>query len=126
MTSTLIVGGLTVDRFSDGTVAPGGSVLHSGLATVAQGASLTSLTVAGDEPAARLGLDRLRSLGALVCQPAAATTTYRHEERNGVRVLVFEARAAPNVSPAPTAGTPVTTRRGTLARTRSSPGSSSR
>lgn len=94
MTSMLIVGGLTVDRFTDGAVAPGGSVLHSGLAAVAQGASLTSLTVAGDEPAARLGLDRLRSLGALVCQPAAATTTYRHEEREGVRVLVFEARAA--------------------------------
>lgn len=95
MTSTLIVGGLTVDRFTDGTVAPGGSVLHSGLATVAEGASLTTLTVAGDEPAARLGLDRLRSLGALVCQPAVSTTRYRHEERGGVRVLVFEARAAP-------------------------------
>lgn len=95
MTSTLIVGGLTVDRFTDGTVAPGGSVLHSGLAAVAQGASLTTLTVAGDEPAARRGLDRLRSLGALVCQPAAATTTYRHEERDGVRVLVFERRTTP-------------------------------
>jgi sugar/nucleoside kinase (ribokinase family) len=95
MTSTLIVGGLTVDRFPDGTVAPGGSVLHSGLAAVAEGANLTTLTVAGDEPAARVGLDRLRGLGALVCQPDAATTTYRHEERNGVRVLVFEARTAP-------------------------------
>jgi sugar/nucleoside kinase (ribokinase family) len=95
MTSTLIVGGLTVDRFTDGTVAPGGSVLHSGLAAVAQGASLTTLTVAGDEPAARHGLDRLRSLGTLVCQPAAATTTYRHEERAGVRVLVLQARTEP-------------------------------
>ena len=95
MTSTLIVGGLTVDRFTDGTVAPGGSVLHSGLAAVAQGASLTTLTVAGDEPAARRGLDRLRSLGALVCQSAAATTAYRHEEREGVRVLVFEGRTTP-------------------------------
>lgn len=95
MTSTLIVGGLTVDRFTDGTVAPGGSVLHSGLAAAAEGASLTTLTVAGDEPAARLGLDRLTSLGALVCQPAAATTGYRHEERGGVRVLVFEARSEP-------------------------------
>ena len=69
MTSTLIVGGLTVDCFTDGTVAPGGSVLHSGLAAVAQGASLTSLTVAGDEPAARLGLDRLRSLVGCVASP---------------------------------------------------------
>ena len=93
MTSTLIVGGLTVDRFGDGTTAPGGSVLHSGLAAAAEGASLTTLTVAGDEPAAQLGLDRLTSLGTLVCQPAATTTAYRHEERDGVRVLVLEARS---------------------------------
>jgi sugar/nucleoside kinase (ribokinase family) len=94
MTSTLIVGGLTVDRFGDGTTAPGGSVLHSGVAAAAEGARLTTLTVAGDEPAAQRGLDRLTSLGTLVCQPAAATTAYRHEERDGVRVLVFEARSA--------------------------------
>ena len=94
MTSTLIVGGLTIDRFTDGTVAPGGSVLHSGLAAASEGATLTTLTVAGDEPAARVGLDRLASLGTLVCQPAA-TTVYRHEERAGIRVLVFEARTEP-------------------------------
>jgi sugar/nucleoside kinase (ribokinase family) len=95
MTSTLIVGGLTIDRFTDGTVAPGGSVLHSGLATVSEGASLTTLTVAADEPAARTGLERLEELGTLVCQPAPATTVYRHEERDGVRVLIFEARSEP-------------------------------
>jgi sugar/nucleoside kinase (ribokinase family) len=93
MTATLIVGGLTIDRFTDGSVAPGGSVLHSGLAAVSEGARLTTLTVAGDEPAARVGLDRLGTLGALVRQPAPATTTYRHEERDGVRVLVLEARS---------------------------------
>ena len=91
MTSTLIVGGLTVDRFPDGRQAPGGSVLHSGIAAVAEGARLTSLTVAGDEPAAAAGLERLAALGTLLRQPSPATTTYRHEERDGVRVLVFEA-----------------------------------
>ena len=40
MTSTLIVGGLTIDRFADGTVAPGGSVLHSGPAAAGEGADL--------------------------------------------------------------------------------------
>jgi sugar/nucleoside kinase (ribokinase family) len=93
MTATLIVGGLTIDRFTDGSVAPGGSVLHSGLAAVSEGAHLTTLTVAGDEPAAKVGLDRLAALGALVRQLAPATTTYRHEERDGVRVLVLEARS---------------------------------
>jgi sugar/nucleoside kinase (ribokinase family) len=93
MTTTLIVGGLTIDRFTDGSVAPGGSVLHSGLTAVAEGARLTTLTIAGDEPAARAGLDRLATLGALVRQAAPATTAYRHEERDGVRVLVLEARS---------------------------------
>ena len=95
MTETLIVGGLTIDRFSDGSVAPGGSVLHSGLAAVAEQSGLTMLTAAGQEPAAREGLARLEEMGVLACQHAASTTTYRHEEREGVRVLVLEARSGP-------------------------------
>ncbi len=95
MSELLIVGGLTIDRFVDGTVAPGGSVLHSGLAAASDDVTLTLLTVAGDEPAAREGLARLASIGKLVHQPAASTTVYRHEERDGARVLVFEARTDP-------------------------------
>jgi len=95
MSDLLIVGGLTIDHFVDGSVAPGGSVLHSGLAAASDGVTLTLLTVAGDEPAARDGLTRLASIGELVHQPAASTTVYRHEERNGVRELVFEARTDP-------------------------------
>lgn len=95
MTSTLIVGGLTVDRFVDGSVAPGGSVLHSGIAAVAARAELAVVTVTGDEPAAAEGLSRLATLGTVARQAASATTTYRHEERGGVRVLVFEARTEP-------------------------------
>jgi pfkB family carbohydrate kinase len=48
--------------------------------------------VAGDEPAAREGLTRLASIGSLTRQAAATTTRYRHEERDGRRVLVLEAR----------------------------------
>ena len=103
MTNTLIVGGLTIDRFTDGSLAPGGSVLHAGLATRAEDARLTTLTVAGDEPAARNGLARLRELGTLAHQPAPRTTFYRHDERDGVRVLVLEARAEP-IQPAGLAG----------------------
>ena len=95
MTEVLIVGGLTVDRFVDGSVAPGGSVLHSGLAAASEGANLTMLTVAGGEPAAHDGLDRLASIGELVHQSASSTTGYRHEERDGVRVLILEARTDP-------------------------------
>ena len=93
MPSLLIVGGLTVDRFGDGSRAPGGSVLHSGVAAIAEGAELAILTVAGDEPEARAGIERLESLGTVYCQPSDATTTYRHEEADGRRVLVYEARS---------------------------------
>ncbi len=88
---TLIVGGLTIDRFGDGRSAPGGSVIHSGRAAVAEGSAAAFLTVAGDEPEARAGLRTLADLGTLIHQPARATTTYAHDERDGRRVLRLEA-----------------------------------
>jgi sugar/nucleoside kinase (ribokinase family) len=94
MSELLIVGGLTIDHFADGHSAPGGSVLHAGLAAVREGVAPTILAVAGDEPEARDGLARLAALGELLHQPAPATTTYRHEEKAGRRVLVFEAATA--------------------------------
>ena len=95
MPSLLIVGGLTIDRFVDGTRAPGGSVLHSGVAALAEGAELAVLTVAGDEPEARAGIERLEAMGTVARQPSATTTTYGHHESDGRRVLVFEAGTAP-------------------------------
>jgi len=95
MPSLLIVGGLTVDVFADGSRAPGGSVLHAGLAAAAEGARITMLTAAGDEPEARAGLAQLAALGEVLCQPASTTTTYRHRESDGVRVLSLEAAGEP-------------------------------
>ena len=105
MPSLLIVGGLTVDRFADGSRAPGGSVLHSGVAAIAERAELTILTVAGDEPEARVGIERLESFGTVHRQPSDATTTYRHEEADGRRVLIYEARSA-TIDPAAIDGLP--------------------
>jgi sugar/nucleoside kinase (ribokinase family) len=100
--SLLIVGGLTVDAFADGTRAPGGSVLHSGLAASAAGVRPRILTIAGDEPEATVGLDRLRSIAAdVACQTAGATTTFRHTEHEGRRVLVLDALAGPMTTDAP-------------------------
>jgi len=95
MPSLLIVGGLTVDHFADGSRAPGGSVLHAGLAAAAEGAEITMLTVAGDEPEARAGLERLAMLGTALCRASPATTTYLHREVDGLRVLTLEAASAP-------------------------------
>jgi len=91
MPSILIAGALTIDEFSDGRRAPGGSVIHAGLAAVADGAEVTTLTVAGPEPEADAGRARLASLGILVAGDAPATTTYRHGEVDGRRTLVLQA-----------------------------------
>jgi sugar/nucleoside kinase (ribokinase family) len=104
----LIVGGLAVDHFPDGSSAPGGTVFHAGLAAAGAGARLATLTVCGDEPEARTGLATLAELGPLVRQPAAASCTYRHDERGPRRVLVYERATDPlggeAVAAAPTAG----------------------
>jgi sugar/nucleoside kinase (ribokinase family) len=91
----LIVGGLAVDHFPDGSSAPGGTVLHAGLAAAGRGVRVETLTVCGDEPEARDGLSRLAELGPVVRQPAAASCTYRHDERGPRRLLVYDRATDP-------------------------------
>jgi sugar/nucleoside kinase (ribokinase family) len=86
----LVVGALTVDRFSDGTAAPGGSVLHAIRAAAQRGASVAAVTAAGTEPEAREGLRELAELGLLDVQQAPATLLFHHEVRDGVRHLSLE------------------------------------
>ncbi|HEY6609492.1 MAG TPA: hypothetical protein VI277_09880, partial [Candidatus Limnocylindria bacterium] len=90
MTELLIAGGLTIDRFADGSTAPGGSVIHAGRAASAEGVPPTFMTVAGDEPEAREGLAILADLGTVHRVAADATTRYGHSEEDGRRVLVYE------------------------------------
>jgi sugar/nucleoside kinase (ribokinase family) len=89
MPSILIVGGLTIDAFADGRRAPGGSVIHAGLAAAADGAAVTTLTVAGPEPEADEGRGRLAAFGPLLATAAPTTTTYEHAESDGRRVLTL-------------------------------------
>jgi sugar/nucleoside kinase (ribokinase family) len=100
MTELLIVGGLSIDRFADGSSAPGGTVIHAGREAVAEGASLTTLTVAGDEPEAAVGLAQLAQLGELIHQRAPSTVTFGHAEVGGRRVLTYLASAGPIAPPA--------------------------
>jgi sugar/nucleoside kinase (ribokinase family) len=99
MTELLIVGGLTIDRFADGSSAPGGTVIHAGRAAVSERASITILTVAGDEPEAADGLGQLAEMGDLIHQRAPSTITFGHGEIDGRRVLTFLASAGPIVPP---------------------------
>lgn len=76
----LIVGGLTIDRLADGSLAPGGSALHATRA-LHRAAAVDVLTVAGDEPIAQAGLTELRLLARrVVCLPAPRTIAFRHAE----------------------------------------------
>jgi sugar/nucleoside kinase (ribokinase family) len=107
MPRALIAGGLTIDRFTDGTRAPGGSVMHAGLAAASHGAELSFLTIAGGEPEALAGIRRLGELGSVATQSSPSTTTYRHDEADGRRVLVLEALSTPIAAsdePIPTGG----------------------
>jgi sugar/nucleoside kinase (ribokinase family) len=86
----LVIGGLTIDRFADGTSAAGGSVLHSTRAAVAEGATVGVVTVSGEEPEAVAALEALAELCTLVRQPARGTVVYRHREADGRRVLILD------------------------------------
>jgi sugar/nucleoside kinase (ribokinase family) len=87
----LVVGGLTVDRFADGSSAPGGSVLHIARAASPRGLRLGVITVAGPEPEARAGLDELRHLANRAdWTDAEATLTFIHREDAAGRRLALE------------------------------------
>ena len=87
----LVVGGLTVDRFTDGTDEPGGSVLHVVRAAVPRGLHVGVVTTAGPEPAAQRGLAELRDTVPLVeVAEAPRTATFRHRETEVGRRLWLE------------------------------------
>ncbi len=87
----LVIGAVTVDRFADGSSAPGGSVLHIARAAAQTGMRAAVITVAGPEHDARAGMEKLRSLAASVESTLAETTaTFIHQESSGGRRLSLE------------------------------------
>lgn len=85
----LLVGGLTVDHFADGSTAPGGAVLHGARAARAAGFSVGVLTRAGDEPEAQAGLRELREVAEVRTQRSMYSIVFDHEEHEGARTLTF-------------------------------------
>lgn len=93
----LIVGGLTVDHFPDGSRAAGGTVLHGARAARAAGLTLGIVTIAGEEPEARAAVTELGDLagrGRLSVQEVARSIAFRHDEADGQRTLTLLNRGA--------------------------------
>jgi sugar/nucleoside kinase (ribokinase family) len=89
----LVVGGLTVDRFADGTSAPGGAVLHIARALAPRAVKVGIVTTAGPELEAAAGLAELRTLASPVeASSSQASITFRHAETAAGRKLVLEGR----------------------------------
>ncbi|HET7083031.1 MAG TPA: hypothetical protein VFJ00_04910 [Candidatus Limnocylindria bacterium] len=82
----LVIGGLTIDRFADGSSAPGGSVLHIARAARPRGVRVSVVTAAGPEPEARAGIAELGSVIASVAW-ADGTTTFVHRDSPDGRQL---------------------------------------
>jgi hypothetical protein len=89
----LVVGGLTIDRFADGSTAPGGSVLHIARAAGPRGLRLGVITTAGPEPGATAGVAELGSLCVSVrVERFESTATFQHHESAEGRRLWLERR----------------------------------
>ena len=87
----LVIGGLTVDRFADGSSAGGGSVLHIARAAATRGVRVRVMTVAGSEPEARAAVHELNRLAVTASVGWADTTaTFIHRESPDGRRLRLE------------------------------------
>ena len=87
----MVVSGLTIDRFPNGSSVPGGPVIHIARAAAPLGMRVGVVTAAGPGPTARAGLDELRQLAVTVeCTDAAATSTFIHRDAPGGRRLWLE------------------------------------
>lgn len=88
----LVLGGLTIDRFPDGSQAAGGSVLHAARAVASAGLHGAAITVAGPEPEAVAAVAELRALGPALVREAPQCIRFAIDERGHDRRLLFEGR----------------------------------
>jgi sugar/nucleoside kinase (ribokinase family) len=90
----LVIGGLTIDRFADGSSAAGGSVLHIARAAATRGVRVSVVTAAGSEPEARAGIDELALVTASI-ELGDATATFVHRDSPEGRHLRRERAGGP-------------------------------
>jgi hypothetical protein len=101
-----IVGGLTIDRFANGTTAGGGSVLHASRGMALDGRSVATVTMAGPEPEARAAVRELASLGRVDAAPAGRTIAFGHDQLHPLRTLRLLVAGEVLLRPATAAATP--------------------
>jgi sugar/nucleoside kinase (ribokinase family) len=96
----LVVGGLAIDRFPDGSEAAGGSALHAARALAVAGLRGATITVAGLEPEAVAAVAELRALGPTQVQPAPHSIRFTIDDSVAPRRLTFDGGASLRVSAA--------------------------
>ena len=99
MVDLLVVGGLSIDRFPDGSEAPGGSVFHAARALAMAGLRGAAITAAGPEEVAVAGVETLRSFGQLLVHDAPASIRFLIDERLSPRVVTYQSSARLPLSP---------------------------
>jgi hypothetical protein len=85
----LVVGGLTVDVFEDGSTAAGGAVLHAALSAHAAGLRVGVAATAGPEPEVRAAAGDLGALDRLELSPVARSIGFEHRNVAGGRRLRY-------------------------------------
>jgi sugar/nucleoside kinase (ribokinase family) len=85
----LVVGGLTIDRFPDGTSVAGGSVLHAARAAAGAGFRVGVIATAGPEPEAAEALAELRRAGSVQVHAVERSIGFEHGSADGARQLRF-------------------------------------
>ncbi len=86
----LLVGGLTIDRLPDGSLAAGGSVLHAARATAGADWRVGAVLSVGNEPQAREAVREIRELVAVVQVDAVERSIgFEHAEGPTGRQLRF-------------------------------------
>jgi sugar/nucleoside kinase (ribokinase family) len=74
----LVVGGLTIDDIGEWVQAAGGAARYATEGALAGGLQVALLTVAGDEPIARVALERLAARADVMREPATASIGFEH------------------------------------------------
>lgn len=88
----LVIGGVSIDRYPDGSTFAGGTVLHATRAARDDGWAVASIVLAGPEPEAAGALAELHDAGLCRLHDTEQSARFRIDERGARRWLVLEAR----------------------------------